>query len=296
MTYSAVGIGELLWDIFPDGRELGGAPANFAYHFNALGGEGLIVSCLGPDRSGDEILKRLDTLSLTRKYITVDAEHLTGTVAINIGVEGEPSFTIHGNAAWDYIPHSQLLMELGENVDAISFGTLAQRSEVSRDTIRAFIKTLPRNTLRLFDINLRQEFYSKEVIEWSLKACNILKLNESELQVLSHLFQMQGNEITLLNDFSGRFNLEIIALTKGARGSIIYDQNTISTHNGFKTVVVDSVGSGDAFTAALLLGILSGIDLNTINTYANRLASYVCSQHGATPQLPDDFPPFKMVR
>jgi fructokinase len=288
MTYSAVGIGELLWDIFPSGKELGGAPANFAYHFNALGREGLIVSCLGSDSLGDEILKRLETLSLTRKYIAIDTEHPTGTVSVDVGVEGEPSFTIHENVAWDFIPHSRPLTELGTNIDAISFGTLAQRSEVSRATIQALIKQVPRRTLRLFDINLRQSFYSREVIEWSLQACNILKLNESELQVLSRLLQVQGNEMTLLHDLSRRFSLELIALTKGAMGSLLYTQGKVSVHNGFKTDVVDTVGSGDAFTAALLLGILSDIDIDKINDYANRLASYVCSQQGATPRLPED--------
>ena len=288
MSYSAVGIGELLWDIFPNGKELGGAPANFAYHFSALGGEGLIVSCLGVDSPGDEILKRLETLSLTSRYIAIDAGHPTGTVTVDVGVEGEPSFTIHENVAWDFIPYSPLLTELGTNIDAISFGTLAQRSEVSRATIQALIKQLPRSTLRLFDINLRQTFYSREVIEWSLEACNILKLNESELQVLSRLLQMQGDEMTLLNDLSRRFNLEIIALTRGAKGSILFNRGTVSVHDGIKTDVVDTVGSGDAFAAALLSGILSGIELDTINGYANRLASYICSQQGATPRLPDD--------
>ncbi|MFC1921282.1 carbohydrate kinase [Chloroflexota bacterium] len=286
MTYSVVGIGELLWDVFPSGKVPGGAPANFAYHFNVLGGEGLIVSSLGSDSMGDEILKFLDTQSLTPKYITIDAEHPTGTVTVDVGVEGEPSFTIHENVAWDFIPHSQLLTELGANIDAICFGTLAQRSEVSRSTIKTFIEQAPRRTLRLFDINLRKAFYTREVIEWSLEACNILKLNESELQVLSHLFQMQGDEITLLYDLSGRFNLEFIALTKGAMGSTIYNQKKVFVHDGFKTDVVDTVGSGDAFTAALLSGILSDIDLDTINDYANRLASYVCSKRGATPPIP----------
>ncbi len=288
MTYSLVGIGELLWDIFPTGKELGGAPANFAYHASALGGEGLIVSCVGSDYLGHEILGRLNTLSLSCKYVASDVKHPTGTVSINVGVEGKPSYTIQENVAWDFIPKTQQLMELDKRSNAIAFGTLAQRSEVSRDTIRAFVSQAPLSVLRVFDLNLRQVFYSREVIEWSLERCNVLKVNEEELQVLACLLSMEGDELQLLCDLSRRFNLELVALTKGARGSLLYSQGQISVHEGYKTEVVDTVGSGDAFTAALALGMLAGIDLRTINDYANRVASFICSRRGATPPLPED--------
>ena len=288
MTYSVVGIGELLWDMFPTGKELGGAPANFAYHVSALGGEGLIVSCVGFDHLGDEILERLGTLSLDCKYVTSDLEHPTGTSSVKVGAEGNPSFTIQENVAWDFIPKSQQLMELSKGINAVTFGTLAQRSEVSRATIRAFIRIIPSSVLCIFDINLRQAFYSREVIEWSLEACNVLKLNKEELQVLARLLSMEGDELQLLCELSGRFNLKLIALTKGTRGSLLYSQEQVYVHDGYKTEVVDTVGSGDAFTAALALGMLSDSDLRTINDYANRVASFVCSKRGATPPLPDD--------
>ncbi|MBI3931686.1 MAG: carbohydrate kinase [Chloroflexi bacterium] len=288
MTYSLAGIGELLWDIFPSGKELGGAPANFAYQATALGGEGLIVSCVGSDNPGDEILARLEALSLSRQYVARDRAHPTGTVSIKVGAAGNPSFTIQENVAWDFIPQSQPLMELGKSINAVTFGTLAQRSEVSRATIRAFIRKIPSSVLCIFDINLRQAFYSREIIEWSLEACHVLKLNTEELPVLARLLSMEGDERRLLSALSRRFHLKLVALTMGAGGSLLYSQERIYAHDGYKTDVVDTVGSGDAFTAALALGMLSGSDLATINDYANRVASFVCSKRGATPPLPDD--------
>jgi fructokinase len=180
-------------------------------------------------------------------------------------------------------------MELSKNNNAVTFGTLAQRSEISRATIRAFISKIPSSVLCIFDINLRQAFYSREVIDWSLRACNVLKLNEEELHVLAYLFSMESDDLRLLHDLSRRFDLELIALTKGAGGSLMYARGQIYAHDGYKTEVVDTVGSGDAFTATLALGMLSGSDLRTINDYANRVASFVCSKRGATPRLPDDF-------
>jgi fructokinase len=234
------------------------------------------------------MLERLGTLSLGCKYVARDLEHPTGTVSVNVGAGGNPSFTIQENVAWDFIPKSQQLMELGKGINAVTFGTLGQRSEVSRATIRAFIRKIPSSVLCIFDINLRQTFYSREVIEWSLEACNVLKVNEEELQVLARLLSMKGDEQRLLCELSGRFNLKLIALTKGAGGSLLYSQGRIYVHEGYETEVVDTVGSGDAFTAALTLGMLSGSDLRTINDYANRVASFVCSKRGATPPLPDD--------
>jgi len=192
------------------------------------------------------------------------------------------------NVAWDFIPQNRRLIELGKRCRAITFGTLAQRSEVSRATIRAFISQAHPNVPRIFDPNLRQAFYSTEVIEWSLEACNVLKLNEEELQVLAHLLSMEGDELQLLDHLNRSFNLGLTALTKGEGGSLLYSRERMSIHKGYKTGVVDTVGSGDAFTAALALGIVSGSNLDAINDYANRVASVVCSKRGATPPLPKD--------
>ncbi len=288
MKYLLAGIGELLWDIFPTGKELGGAPANFAYHAGALGGEGLIVSCVGCDELGNEILGQLDVHSLGRENVAIDASHPTGTVSIRLGAEGNPTYTIRENVAWDFIPETPQLMELGKRIDAITFGTLAQRSEVSRATIRAFVSQTCSSVLRILDLNLRQAFYSREVIEWSLDACDVLKVNEEELQALAYLLGIEGDESQVLHSLSERLNLKLIALTKGASGSVLYSRQQISVHEGYKTEVVDTVGCGDAFTAALALGMLEGRDLETINDYANRVASFVCSKRSATPPLPED--------
>jgi len=288
MTYLLVGIGELLWDIFPTGKELGGAPANFTYHASALGGQGLIISSVGNDNLGNEMLERLGTLALSCQYVARDIEHPTGTVSIKVGAGGEPSYRIKENVAWDFIPQTEQLMELVQKVKAITFGTLAQRSEVSRATVQAFVSQAPSDALCIFDINIRQAFYSREVIEWSLEACNVLKLNEGELQLLARLLSMEGDELQHLYSLSKRFNLELIALTKGAEGSILYSSEGVFIHEGYKTRVVDTVGSGDSFTAALALGMLTGSDLGTTSDYANYVSSLVCSRRGATPSLPED--------
>ncbi|MFC1861044.1 carbohydrate kinase [Chloroflexota bacterium] len=286
--YSLVGIGEMLWDIFPDGKQLGGAPLNFAYHAAALDEDGFVVSSVGCDELGRELLKRLDDLSLSQDYIAADLFHPTGTVSINVGADGSPSYNIRQEAAWDYIPQTDSLMELAKEADAIVFGTLAQRCDVSRTTIRNFVTGASWQTLRILDLNLRQTFYSSEIIEWSLNACNVLKINEDELNMLSNLFPIAGDENKILRILGEGFNLRLIALTRGEKGSVLYSPQQLSVHEGYKTEVVDAVGCWDAFTAALVSGILEVFNLDTINDYANRIASFVCSKRGAAPALPDE--------
>ncbi|MFA4835589.1 MAG: carbohydrate kinase, partial [Dehalococcoidia bacterium] len=269
-------------------KEMGGAPANFAYHACALGGEGVVISSIGADDYGRQIFDRLGALSLSREYVSIDGTHPTGTVEVTVDARGKPSYIIRENVAWDFIPNTPQLMELAKKADAVCFGTLAQRSAVSRATIQAFLKRTPQKVLRIFDINLRQSFYSKELIESSLDLANVLKLNDEELAVIASLLSLSGDESTLLAEIAGKHRLYMVALTRGDKGSILYSDGQISIHPGYKVEVVDTVGAGDAFTASLALSVLSGQDLDAINDHANRVAAFVCSKHGATPRLPDE--------
>jgi fructokinase len=288
MKYRIAGIGELLWDMFPGGTELGGAPANFAYHVQALGGEGIVVSSVGDDEQGREILKRFHYLSLTTEYISVDKTHPTGTTSVSVDAEGKPSYNIHQNVAWDFIPRTPQLAKLAGTVDAVCFGALGQRSEVSRDTIQWFLRNARPEALCVFDVTLRQSYYSREIIESSLQVANVLKLNDEELQKLAEFLALDGDEMTLIKNIASRYHLRLVAFTRGEKGSILFSQGEVSVHPGYRVRVVDTVGAGDSFAAALVLGTLMGKSLDVINEAANRLASFMCSRRGATPELPEE--------
>jgi len=286
--YRIAGIGELLWDLFPTGREMGGAPANFAYHVQSLGGEGIPVSSVGDDEPGAAILKRCRSLSLDTQYITRDKEHPTGTTSVTIDAQGKPSYNIHENVAWDFIRRTASLSRLAGRVDAVCFGGLGQRAEVSRDTIRWFVRKARKQALCIFDVTLRQSFYSREMIESSLRIAHVLKLSEEELETLAGLFSLEGDETAMIKQLSNKYNFRLVAYTRGERGSILYSRGEISEHPGYRVKVVDTVGAGDSFTAALALGMLTGKQLDAVNDAANRVASFVCSQQGATPVLPEE--------
>ncbi len=287
-SYTLVGLGEILWDMLPEGKQLGGAPANFAYHAQTLGAKGIVASCIGDDQLGNEITQRLETLKLQRQYIAVDKEHPTGTVTVKLDDKGVPDFTIHQNVAWDFIPSSPQLLELAKQADAVCFGSLCQRMEVSRNTVREFLKNTKPDCLRVFDINIRQSFYSKEVVDDMLEASNVFKLNDDELPIVAELLDMTGSETEILSQLVDNYSLKLIVLTKGDKGSRLYSRDKNSEHNGFPPEkIADTVGAGDAFTAAVSLGLLLGNDLDDINEHANRVASFVCSQNGATPSLPE---------
>jgi fructokinase len=288
MKYRVVSIGELLWDIFPGGAEIGGAPGNFAYQVNALGAEGTIVSVVGDDERGKEILSRFRAMGLNTQYVSLDAKHPTGIVSVAVDNEGKPTYTIHENVAWDFIPRTQELADLAKNIDALCFGSLCQRSEVSRNTIQWLIKNTPAGTLRIFDINLRQSFYSRETIDFSLRAADVLKLNEEELKILAEFLSFRGDETTMIKKIARQYDIRLIAYTRGHKGSILISGKEISDHPGYPANVVDTIGAGDAFTAVLVLGMLNGKNLDAINDAANRVASFVCSRRGATPKLPDE--------
>ncbi len=282
-----VGLGEILWDMLPGGKQLGGAPANFAYHAQALGGQGVVVSCIGNDELGKEILSSLDELQLQRQYVSVDNSHPTGTVTVKLDEDGKPDYIIHENVAWDFIPFNSSLSVLAAQTAAVCFGSLCQRSPVSRKTIRSFLAATSADCIRVLDINLRQSYFNREIINTMLELSNVLKLNDEELAVVANLLGITGSETDILSQLAERYALRLIALTRGASGSRLYAQGEDSNHQGFPVQIADTVGAGDSFTAAMTLGLLNSKNLDTINKYANRVASFVCSQSGATPKLPD---------
>ena len=289
-----VGLGEVLWDLLPAGKRLGGAPANFAYHADAQGGRGVVASCVGDDPLGQEIVDQLRQLGLTTDYVALDPDHPTGTVSVELDEHGKPTYVIHHPVAWDFIPSQPELLALAETTDVVCYGSLAQRSSTSRETIQAFLARVPKESLRIFDINLRQEYYDQEIITDSLKAASILKLNDEELPVVARMFMIplpesvldregEEEENAALRILLERFNLDLIALTKGSAGAKLVTAREVASHPGVPVEVVDTVGAGDSFTAAMAIGLLEGRDLITILNRASRIAAFVCSSRGATP-------------
>ncbi len=283
--FLVVGLGEILWDLFPEGKILGGAPANFAYHARVLGDQGIPVSRVGTDALGREIRLRLSELGVSDRQVQTDPARPTGTVRVELDSRGVPAFTITPEVAWDYLEWSGELQALAGRADAVCFGSLAQRSTQSRWTIRSFLAAVRRRALRVFDVNLRQSWYSEEVLSESLAASSILKLNESELPVMLRTLGLdeprepvQG--CRLLRE---RFNLELVCLTLGEQGSLLVGEAGEHRHPGFRVQVADTVGSGDAFTAALCHHRLRGASLERIGKAANRYGAWVASQAGATP-------------
>lgn len=283
--YIIVGLGELLWDIFLQGKCLGGAPANFAYHISALGHKGIMASRIGKDTLGKEIIDVIAALGLTRKYIQIDPNHPTGTVDVRVDSNGHPKYTITENVAWDFFEFDEKWKILAEKADAVCFGSLAQRSSESRTTIIEFLRHTGKETVRIFDINLRQNFYSPEIITQSLKISSILKLNDEELPILIDLlgYQKKESEEELCRLLIEKYGLDLVCLTKGSNGSLLVNERETVKHPGRKVTVIDTVGAGDAFTAALAIQYLKGSSLERISEGANRLGSWVASQAGATP-------------
>jgi len=284
-----VGLGEILWDLLPSGRKLGGAPANFAYHARCLGCEAFVVSCVGTDLLGEEIARRLDELGVRRDYLAVSGSRPTGTVEVRLDERGQPEFIIHTDVAWDAIPWTPALGRLAERCDAVCFGSLCQRSEVSRRTVERFLGATRPECLRVFDINLRQHWYSEAVVRRSLEAARILKLNEDELPIVAEMFGLHGDQDAVLVSLLRTFDLDLVALTRGEHGSVLRTPQQRSEHPGVKVDVSDTVGAGDAFTAALVVGLLRGFDLDRINGIANRLGAWVAARDGATPPVPESF-------
>lgn len=290
-VYTIVGLGEILWDLFPEGKQFGGAPANFAYHVSVLGHEGVIASRIGKDALGKEILYYLTSRGLTIKYIQIDPNHLTGTVNVKIDEKGYPEYIIKQNVAWDFFEFDKNWKELARKVDAIYFDSLAQRSLKSRHTIKEFLNYTRKETVRIFDINIRQHFFSTEIITKSLEISSILKINNEELPILINLLGYKGkkSQEESCKLFIKKYGLDFICLTKGKNGSLLVTEREIVRHNGYQVNVADTVGAGDAFSAALVVKYLEGKSLKEMSEAANKLGSWVSSQVGATPPINNEY-------
>ena len=283
-----VGLGELLWDLFPAGAQLGGAPANFAYITSLLGDKGIPASRLGQDSLGTDAIRRLEELGLSSEFIQKDANHSTGTVKVEVDGTGQPRFEVAESVAWDFLEWTSQWQELAQQADAVCFGSLAQRSERSRATIRRFLLAMRKSAVRVFDVNLRQNFHSMEVLAESMKLATIVKLNHEELPKVMSVFDLEtrGEEASARQLLS--HEVKLVCVTRGSSGSLLVSADERSEHPGFKVKVADTVGAGDAFTAALVHGYLRGTSLPQINETANRVGAWVASQSGATPPLKPD--------
>jgi fructokinase len=285
---TVIGLGEILWDVFPEGKQLGGAPLNFSHHGAQLGADAYPVSAVGADANGEEIRQILAAKNLPDIHVQTDPTHPTGRVNVTLR-DGKPTYEILRDVAWDHIQFPPTLADLATRADAACFGSLAQRNAVSRDTIHAFLDAMRPDALRIFDINLRQDFYNREIIESSLRRANIFKLSDEELPVLTAMFDLPGDVSAQLRHLLERFNLQLVAYTRGGAGSLLVTAGETSDHLGFPTEVIDTVGAGDSFTATLCMGLLQNLPLAEINRHASQVAAFVCSQSGATPQLPTNF-------
>ncbi len=280
------GIGEVLWDCYPDGAHFGGAPANFASHAASLGAESWMVSAVGTDAHGDRALQVLSDLKVRCDLVARDPKHSTGQVLVTLDAEGVPRYEISLDVAWDHLAWSEHFGAFATRCDAICFGSLAQRSPDSRATIRRFVAAVRRSALRVFDVNLRQRFFDRETIDASLRLASALKLNDEELPVIAELCEIRARAPReILRELMTRYDLHLAALTRGPRGALLLDDRGEDDCLAPETVVVDTVGAGDAFTAALVSDFLRGLPLSRINRHANAVASFVCSQAGATPPL-----------
>ena len=282
-----VGIGEVLWDVYPDAAHFGGAPANFACHAASLGAEAWMVSAVGADELGDRALDSLRKLGVECGSVTRDPEHATGRVLVTLDAAGQASYEFAAETAWDHLSWSNQLASLARNCNAVCFGTLGQRSPISRATIRRFMQATPRAALRVFDVNLRQHFFDAETIESSLQIASVLKLNGEELPTVAEICGLKARTPRdMLMELMSRYELRLAAVTCGRDGALLLAAGEEAECSAVPTTVVDTVGAGDAFTATLVSDFLRGQPLAEINRHANAVASFVCSQPGATSPLP----------
>lgn len=287
MSDVIVGMGEVLWDMLPEGKKIGGAPANFAYHVSQYGFDGCVVSAVGDDKLGNEILESFNNRRLN--YLIQRVPYPTGTVQIELDEAGIPCYEIKENVAWDNIPFTVDLEKLAKKTRAVCFGSLAQRNTVSRETINRFLDVMSdaAGQYRVFDVNLRQGFYDKEILCNSMKRCNILKINDEELVAVSRMFEYPGIDLedkcrALLSEYG----LEILILTCGVNGSYVFTRENVSFVNTPKIEVADTVGAGDSFTATFISAILKGKSIREAHELAVEVSAYVCTQNGAMPELP----------
>jgi fructokinase len=282
--FTTIGLGELLWDILPDSRQLGGAPANFAYMTSLLGDEGVVASRVGSDELGFETRRRLERLGLSTSSIQTDPTYRTGVAQVELDAKGQPAFQIAEPVAWDFLEWTSVWQALAQRADAVCFGSLAQRSPKSRQTIHSFLKAIRPQTTHIFDVNLRQSFYTAEILADSAKQADIIKLNHDELPTVVQLlgFPFQDEE-SAAQWLLHTFRVKLVCVTRGGEGSLLVSEHGKHEHPGIRVQVADTVGAGDAFTAALVYHFLRRGSLATMNEAANRMGSWVASQAGATP-------------
>lgn len=280
-----VGIGEILWDILPEGKKLGGAPANFAWHCQQLGAAGAVISAVGKDSNGIEILDFIKKKNLLNGISINDKP--TGTVEVMLQ-NGIPEYLIHENVAWDFIDLNEDGVALLKKADAICFGTLAQRNDVSRNSILKALQMVPDNCLKIFDINLRQNYYSPKIITTSLENSDILKINSEELEKIKDIYGLKGDSRSAGKMLLKSFNLKLLAITYGENGSLLMSDHEICELGTPEVNVADTIGAGDSFTAALAMGMLAGKELKDIHKSAVEISAFVCSQNGAMPVLPEN--------
>ena len=284
-----VGLGEVLWDVLPEGKKLGGAPANFAYHAGQFLGmdETIAVSALGNDKLADETIDALKEHGLNDLLPRVP--YPTGTVQVQLDEQGIPTYDIKENVAWDNIPFDDDIAAIARNCRAVCFGSLAQRNVVSRETIQKFLDATPDDCVKIFDINLRQQFYTMEIIRESLQRCNILKINDEELVLIGRMFGYPGldieNKCWLI---LGKYNLDMLVLTCGTNGSYVFTPGQKSFQETPKVTVADTVGAGDSFTGSFCAAILNGKPMAEAHKLAVEVSAYVCTQNGAMPKLPEE--------
>lgn len=289
MNDIVVGMGEALWDVLPEGKKIGGAPANFAYHVSQFGLPSRVVSAVGNDPLGREIVENFTSKGLN--HLIEEVPYPTGTVQVEIDPAGVPQYDIKENVAWDNIPYTARLEALAGQTRAVCFGSLAQRNVVSRDTINRFLDAMPQtaDSLVVFDVNLRQGFYTKEILCNSMKRCNILKINDEELVTVSRMFGYPGID---LQDkcwiLLGKYNLRMLILTCGINGSYVFTPGNVSFQPTPKVEVADTVGAGDSFTAAFIASFLKGKSVAEAHALAVRTSAFVCTRKGAMPELPPD--------
>lgn len=282
-----VGLGEVLWDILPSGKVLGGAPTNFAYITSVLGNRGIVASRVGEDHLGQEACEVMQNLGLTTNYIQRDEDHETGSAEILLDSAGLPTFAIKESVAWDFLDWTSAWENLSGQADAVCYGSLAQRSLISAETIDRFLNNTRKGTLKVFDVNLRQSFYNKDILHKLFLKADIAKLTDQEIRRVASLFLSDhvDDEEELAKWLRREFGLKLVCITRGERGSLLVSKDDVAEHMGMVVDVVDTVGAGDAFTACLAHQFIRGRTLTEINEFANRFASWIATQMGAMPKI-----------
>jgi fructokinase len=289
VTFVVVGLGEVLWDLLPAGPQLGGAPTNFTYQAAALGARAMMVTRVGNDDLGREVIERFRKMNLPSETVQVDPVRPTGTVTVALKENGVAQYAFPDDTAWDQLAATNSALSAVSGAHAVCFGTLGQRNPVARKSIQKLLAAAPADALKIFDINLRLDFYSRDVIEHSMRLANVLKLNDEELVVLTAMFSLQGNARRRIEWLVRTFGFRTVVLTSGSLGSLICHEGRWSEAPPQWVRVADTVGAGDAFAAALTMGLLNGLHLGEVHALSAEMACYVCSQPGATPTMPEAF-------